>query len=59
MLLYKRVVKSREHIISYALQEQMAKERGDAINGLMQAIKGQYPHVEPPQVQKLTDDQAY
>ena len=42
----------------YGLQEQMAKEREDAVNGLLQAIKGQYPHVEPPQVQKLTDDTA-
>jgi hypothetical protein len=42
----------------YTLQEQMAKEREDAINGLLQAIKGQYPHVEPPQVQKLTDETA-
>ena len=42
----------------YSLQEQMAKERDDAVNGLLVALKGQYPHVEPPQIQKLTNETA-
>ena len=36
----------------------MAKEREDAENGLLVALKGQYPHVEPPQDQKLTNETA-
>jgi hypothetical protein len=41
-----------------SLQEAMAKERQDAIDGLVTALKGFYGHVDPPLIIKLTEATA-